>query len=66
MQDRSAADAGRIARRPILPLGVPFPAAPFVAALLVDRAGALMVADDVGDKIWRVTGTAPPRGPSAL
>ncbi len=27
----------------------------------VDRAGALLVADDVGDKVWRVTAASPPR-----
>ena len=29
----------------------------------VDRAGALLVADDVGNVIWRVTPAAPPRTP---
>ncbi|MDB5470545.1 MAG: sorbosone dehydrogenase [Caulobacter sp.] len=29
----------------------------------VDRAGALLVADDVGDKIWRVTAMQQPRRP---
>jgi glucose/arabinose dehydrogenase len=33
--------------------------------VVVDRAGALLVADDVGNVIWRVTPAAPPRMPQS-
>ena len=33
--------------------------------VVVDRAGALLVADDVGNVIWRVTPAAPPRTPQS-
>jgi glucose/arabinose dehydrogenase len=32
----------------------------------IDQAGGLLVADDVGNKVWRVTATSPAPAPVAM